>query len=292
MKIDMRFRRGDKGKPVAVFIHGLGMNADFWSDPSRAKILGGRYPLRLLLEGDSKMETSFQDFSRRGFGVITWSQARPAGHIAAAVRELGEILDELREETKGGVLLICHSRGGLVARKHLESNARAIRAVVTVSTPHGGTSIARWAAFLSPAASVIKRLLGNVDRRASDTALRKILEFLGSSGLKELLPESNFYKGLKDERVGGIKYVSIGGTNPDLLRALAVPLPELLSSVVPESIFPEEMRDGRGDGLVSAASSVLPYADEHLNFPLNHASIVFDKGVREHIAATAESICH
>jgi hypothetical protein len=48
------------------------------------------------------------------------------------------------------------------------------------------------------------------------------------------------------------------------------------------------MREGMGDGLVSAASSVLPDADEHLNAHVNHGSILFDKGVRRFVIRTVE----
>jgi pimeloyl-ACP methyl ester carboxylesterase len=290
MKLDIRFRKGDKDKPLAVFIHGLGMNADFWADPARARVLGGSYPLSALLGEDIEMRTSYQDLEGLGFGVLTWSQSRPAGPIAAAERELRQILLEHSAHAHEGVLFICHSRGGLVARKYLEAGADTTLAVITLSTPHGGTSLAKWAVFMSPLATAVTHLLKNFDRQEADTAFRKILRFLGSSGLKELLPGSDFYRRLRDERVGGAKYVSVGGTDPDLFRALALPLRQLLASVVPEKMFPEEMRDGRGDGLVSAASSVLPYADEHLNFPLNHASIIFDRGVRDFIVAIVQSI--
>ena len=291
MKLDIRFRKGDKGKPLIVFIHGLGMNAGFWADPARARVLGGRYPLSALLGKDIEMRTPYQDLEGLGFGVLTWTQSRPAGPIAVAVRELRQILKEHPECAREGVLFICHSRGGLVARKYLEAGADTTRAVITISTPHGGTSLAKWAVFMSPLATAATRFLKNFDTRETDTAFRKILRFLESSGLKELLPTSDFYKGLRDEKAKGVKYVSIGGTDPNLLKALALPLPQLLASVVPEKMFPEEMRDGRGDGLVSAASSVLSYAAEHRNFPSNHASIIFDKGVREYILATVKSIC-
>jgi pimeloyl-ACP methyl ester carboxylesterase len=288
VKIDIRFRRGDRDKPLAVFIHGLGMDADFWEDPARARVLGGRYPLRVLLGEDVEMRTSYHDLEKLGFGVLTWSQSRPAGPIAVAVRELGQILLEHSADAREGMLLICHSRGGLVARKYLETRPDRARAVITLATPHAGTSLAKWGVFLSPLASAVTRILKNFDRKEADTAFSKIMRFLGSSGLKELLPNSNFYKGLRDETVEGVKYVSIGGTDPNLLRDLTVPLPELLAMVVPEKIFPEEMRGGRGDGLVSAASSVLPYGDDHRNFPLNHASIVFDRKVRDIIMETVQ----
>ena len=292
MKLDIRFREGDKHKPLCVFIHGLGMDADFWTDPARAMVLGGRYPLSVLLGAETEMRTSFQDLMDLGFSVLTWSQSRPVGPIAAAKAELTSILSEYPEYGSNGLFLICHSRGGLVARKYLESFVDTARALITISTPHGGTTMAKWAVFMSPLASAVNRLLKNFDKREADTAFRKILRFLGSSGLRELLPGSDFYRTLKDQKVMGVNYISIGGTDPDLFRTLAVPLPELLAMVVPEKMFPEEMRDGHGDGLVSAASSVLPYADEHRDFPLNHGSIIFDKKVRDMIIETVQSVWH
>lgn len=290
MKLDIRFREGDKHKPLVVFIHGLGMDADFWTDPARARVLGGRYPLSVLLGKGVEMRTSYQDLKGLGFSVLTWSQSRPAGPISVAVGELGQILLKHPEQAHEGVFFICHSRGGLIARKYLEAGADTTRAVITLSTPHGGTSLAKWAVFMSPLAKAVTHFLKNFDRKEADTAFRKILRFLGSSGLKELLPGSDFYGRLKDEKVKGAKYISIGGTDPDLFRALALPLPQLLAGVVPEKMFPQEMRDGHGDGLVSASSSVLPHADKHLNFPLNHASIVFHGGVRDVIAEAVQSI--
>jgi pimeloyl-ACP methyl ester carboxylesterase len=289
MKLDIRFREGDKDKPLCVFIHGLGMGADFWADPARARVLGGRYPLIALLGKDVEMRTSYQDLEGLGFSVLTWSQVRPAGPISVAVGELRQILMKYSEQTRKGVLFICHSRGGLVARKYLEAGADTTRAVITLSTPHGGTSLAKWAVFMSPLAKAVTSLLKNFDKKEADTAFRKILRFLGSSGLKELLPGSDFFRRLRDEKANEVKYVSIGGTDPNLFRALALPLPQLLAGAVPATMFPKEMRDGLGDGLVSVASSVLPYADEHLNFPLNHASIIFHRGVRDFIIATVQS---
>src|SRR5512140_3115250 len=139
MKLDIRFREGDRHKPLAVFIHGLGMDADFWTDPARARVLGGRYPLSILVGKDVEMRTSYQDLEGLGFGVITWSESRPAGPIEAAERELGQILREYKEHAKEGLLFICHSRGGLVVRKYLEGGADTTRTVITLSSPHGGT---------------------------------------------------------------------------------------------------------------------------------------------------------
>ncbi len=57
-------------------------------------------------------------------------------------------------------------------------------------------------------------------------------------------------------------------------------VPAVLGQVFPDRFFPEEMKAGFGDGLVSLASSRLPGAQEHLEFPVNHAGILFDETVR------------
>jgi hypothetical protein len=88
---------------------------------------------------------------------------------------------------------------------------------------------------------------------------------------------------LSDTRLKGVGYISAGGTNPDLLRAVSVSLPGILSAVLPEIIIPEEMREGLGDGLVSASSSVLPDGDSHRNFHVNHGSVLCDPGVRKYV---------
>jgi pimeloyl-ACP methyl ester carboxylesterase len=290
VRTDIRFREGDGRNPLAVFIHGIGVNADFWTDPSRAKVLGGKYPLAILLPEATAVVTSYADLSRIGFSVLTWSQSRPAGPIESAVAELRAILTEYSRYARNGIVLVGHSRGGLVARKYLEDCGPAPRLVVTIATPHRGTSLARWAAFIAPFASALKQAIEIHRRNEADTALRRILGFLGSEGLREMLPRSAFYEGLKDVKKEGCRYLSIGGTDPDLLKTAAIPLPGLLMKVIPEKIFPEEMREGRGDGLVTAESSVLPYGDEHGNWHLNHASLLFDREVRGFVEVSAEHL--
>jgi pimeloyl-ACP methyl ester carboxylesterase len=287
--MEIFFHRGEGNRPLVVFIHGMGTDMKIWSAPSEALIMGGKYPLPALAEPGAEIATSLQDLKSLGYPLLSWTQSRPVGPIMVAVRELKELLGRYEEYTASGTILICHSRGGLVARKYLEAQDVPIRVVITLATPHHGTSMARWAAIISPLASAMSQLL-DATKKDIDSAFRRVLAFLGSTGLRELLPGSQFYSGLKDVKKEGVRYVSIGGTNPDLLRAVSVSLPQLISRVLPESVVPEEMREGMGDGLVSAASSVLPYADEHLNVHANHGSILFDKEVRRLIIKTVESV--
>jgi pimeloyl-ACP methyl ester carboxylesterase len=287
--MEVVFRRGKGKKPLVVFIHGMGMDMKAWTEPSGALILGGRYPLPVLAEPGAEIATSFQDLELLGYPLLSWSQSRPVGPIMVAVRELQELLCRYAEYAACGTVFICHSRGGLVARKYLEAPDAPVRGLITLATPHHGTSMARWAAVISPLASALSQLL---DARAKDidSVFRRVLGFLGSTGLRELLPDAQFYSELKDVKMEGARYLSIGGTNPDLFRAVSLSLPELIAKTIPQMMIPEEMREGKGDGLVSAASSVLPYADQHFNSHVNHGSILFDKETRRLIVRTVQLI--
>jgi pimeloyl-ACP methyl ester carboxylesterase len=287
--LETTFHKGEGSKPLLIFIHGMGMNMTAWSDPGKARILGGKYPLRALAGRGDEMETSFGDLKKLGFPVLSWTQSRPAGLIRIAVDELRYLMEEYRSRAGNGVILICHSRGGLVGRKYLEEYDRSVRGLVTLSTPHLGTTMAKWALSLLPVTSTLNRYIKGVAQQEADSAFKRVLSFLCSSGLRELLPDSEFFLGLHDRKQQGTRYISLGGTNPDLLKAISVSLPELISKMVPERIVPYEMREGYGDGLVSAASSELPYGDEHRNFPVNHAAVLFDKEVRNYAVDAVDS---
>lgn len=276
------FCEGSAGKPLAVFIHGMGMDVRVWSSPVDARVLGGKYSLSILLrKGDGDMRSLFMELTDRGFPVLAWSQLRPVGPIMSAVAELQALLASFKQHTGNGVVLIGHSRGGLIARKYLQQDSSLIRGLFTLATPHQGTTLAGWAAVLAPIASVASQALEKYKINSAKSAFQRILLFFTSAGLKELLPESRFYAGLKDIRHKNILYASAGGTDPDLFRVGNLPLSEVARRVLPGRSLPEELKKGHGDGMVSAASSVLPFAAEHRNFPVNHVEMLFDRGAHE-----------
>jgi hypothetical protein len=98
-----------------------------------------------------------------------------------------------------------------------------------------------------------------------------------------MLPESDFIGSLSSLPVQGVKTISIGGTDPSLIRINGKSFSEMVSGILPVSMLPEELLEGKGDGFVSAASSVWPGAGEHLNFHAHHARLIFDPGVRAFI---------
>jgi pimeloyl-ACP methyl ester carboxylesterase len=226
----------------------------------------------------------------KDYSVITWSQKRPAGPIDPAVKELDEIMITAHKLTKAGIILVGHSRGGLIGRKYLMRQDRSVKSFITISTPHKGSSVAKISKYISPLVSMILPLLPDGEKGTWSFSVKRIFEFLKSRALKELLPESGFFKSLKDGLLDGVYYASLGGTNPTLFSIYNFSFPDMFEKVMPENLYPEELKKGRGDGLVSAESSRIPWCHEHRNFELNHAEILFDENVRDMLGKIIERI--
>jgi pimeloyl-ACP methyl ester carboxylesterase len=296
MNLNIVFYRRSNDKPAVVFIHGLGMDSDIWANPSNSRILGGMFPLKSLLSerisGDQteSIQTLFNDLKFRDYSVITWSQRRPAGPIDSVVSELAEMVKIARQMTKTGIILIGHSRGGLAGRKYLLKEDMSIRGLITISTPHKGSNVAKIAKYFTPFVSMLNPFIPVGEKGTLSFAMKRVFEFLKSRTLKELLPESNFFKSMKDGPFDGVYYVSAGGTNPTLFSFYNLSIPDIFEKLIPENLYPEEIKKGKGDGLVSAESSKIPWCNEHYNFGLNHAEILFDEGVRGILVKTVDRI--
>lgn len=284
--------------PACVFVHGLGMDRTIWTSPGRSRILGGLFPLSVLLGGYPRLRTLYHDLRDMGFTVAAWSQCRPSGPIEAAIEELLQVTDYAGSFVSSGLVLVGHSRGGLVVRGAMAALSKApkappIRALVTLSAPHEGSTMARWPLLLSPLAPALARLLppsgakpGAKGKASLKEAMRRIIAFLESTGVKELLPGSDFLRELRNVRPPGRPYcLSAGGTDPSLFTVAGLlSFPDGLISLLPKRAVPEEIKPGKGDGLVSLKSSVLPFADEHLEFHVNHAAMLVDPAARQAVA--------
>lgn len=315
MNLDTVLHKGSPDKPAMIFIHGLGMDKDIWVNPSKSRILGGMFPLKVFLSkrhqrkdsisdrnssGDTikpltdkqtdTLQTLFDDLTFRNYTVITWSQERPASPIDSVVSELKEIIRIANKLTKNGIVLIGHSRGGLIGRKYLLRNDKSVRGLITISTPHKGSSVAKLARYLSPLVSVIDPLFHGGEKGTVSFAIKRILNFLKSRALKELLPDSHFFTSLKDGPIEWVYYISAGGTDPTLFSLYNFSFPDVFEKVIPKNLYPEEIKKGKGDGLVSAESSKIPWSNEHYNFSFNHAQILLDKGVRDKLVEAIERL--
>jgi pimeloyl-ACP methyl ester carboxylesterase len=338
MEIDVACRKGDSKKPVIILIHGLGMDRWIWEDPSRSRILGGSLPVSILLThqpskkdyGYSEkkplapfpgittgppprsLRTIFHDLRAEDYPVITWSQKRPVGPLETAAAELSEIVPVAKKLSQNGIILIGHSRGGLIARKYLLENGDMIKGLITISTPHSGSSIARLAEYISPLVSLISPFFkeSSYSWRLASVS-KRVIDFLSSTGVKELLPASGLFEDIPEQKPEGVFCMTIGGTSPSLfclyrwkwetakdnsrIRWILSPekffsIPDILEKIMPEAFIPGEIRQGLGDGLVTAESSQISWCDNHHAFPCNHAEILFNRRVRKAILSTVSGM--
>lgn len=297
MKLDIASHQGSINKPVIVYIHGLGMDKNIWINPSDSRILAGTFPLKILLNRRASQDKSeviatlYDDLKQRDYSLITWSQQRPAGPISSVVKELHEIMKAANELSQAGSILVGHSRGGLIARKYLSATKdTSVKCLLTIATPHKGSSIAGISRYIAPLVSLIDPFIPAGNRGSRSFAMKRTIEFLKSRALKELLPDSPFFHSLEDGPLAWVYYASVGGTNPTLFKIYDYSFPDMFEKVIPAQLYPEELKQGRGDGLVSAESSKLSWTNEHYVFPFNHAEILFDEGVRNRMIQVVERI--
>ena len=189
MNLDTVIHQGDNKYPAVIFIHGLGMDKNIWVNPTSSRILGGMFPLSVLLksqlspgEKSAGMKTLYDDLMERGYPVVTWSQKRPAGPIDSAVLELDEIVRIAVNLSKSGIILVGHSRGGLIARKYLMVNHQDMRGLITISTPHKGSSVARFSQYVAPLVSMITPVIPAGEKGTLAFSVKKITRVLKEQG--------------------------------------------------------------------------------------------------------------
>ncbi|MBI5663500.1 MAG: alpha/beta hydrolase [Nitrospirae bacterium] len=309
MDLDITIHRGGPGKPAVIFIHGLGMDKYFWTNPLETKIFAKNIPLKVFaatrprpasIKSGKKLtigsvpkniDTLWTVLRDKGFNLLCWSQRRPVGPIDAAVEELDEIMQMAGNIFRNKPLaIIGHSRGGLIARKFMEREVPGLKALITLSTPHRGSSLSRIGKRLAPLSAFLKGTLPGDTHGAVSRVLKNVADLLEANALKELMPGSDFFRDLKDAAVDGTNYLSFGGTKTGLLtlykwkkegdelypKPLLI-IPDSLIKVLPASIIPDELRPGKGDFMVTAESSVLPWPGRHYNLRANHISIAWNR---------------
>ena len=237
-KIDITFHEGEKSRPMAVFIHGLGMDKNIWTDPGKSRIMAGRFPLDVLLREKpvartsrekprtvykvtagttpKKFNTLFHQFKTMGFHVLAWSQKRPASNADKAVNELKAILHDYSGFTHNGVILTGHSRGGIVGRSYALQFPHNIRALISIASPFRGSSLARWADIISKTLVLINPFLKNTQKGTVKNNIKHVLDFINSTAVKELLPGSELLTSLDSLLPPHIKSICIAGTHPEL----------------------------------------------------------------------------
>lgn len=323
MKLDVTCHRGKPDKPVVIFIHGLGVDKNFWVDPSKTTVLGGSVPMNVFAAVSpgscrltdkrkkisigcipEKVDNLWTAVTDRGFNAMCWSQKRPVGPIHIAVEELEQMYKLAKKEfPHNPAAIIGHSRGGLIARKFMEKKPPDIKALITISTPHAGSSLSRLGQYLAPLSPLLEKILPEETHGTISKTIKRLHEMLEGNALKELLPGSDFIKSFRDSPSKKTVYMSFGGTRTKMItvykwkkqnnRICPKPLlavPDSLLKALPRSVIPGEITPGKGDFLVTAASSVMPLAQKHYNVPANHISITWHKKIIDKTIELLEKI--
>jgi pimeloyl-ACP methyl ester carboxylesterase len=269
---DLTAVAGQADAPIVVLIHGIGGNAQHWADPLgldpadtwlfdlAARPRGGRGIASSPPYQPGSVTPWTQVLRDAGFSTLTWSLARPDDLLHYSAAEAVAVLRALEERVfapleqaaaaAGGpappLVLLCHSRGGLVARAALKALGPAgvphLRQVVTLCTPHHGSYMPKLAAAYNATLSdavAFDALSDKVPeplRRLVDERLEPLLEDLANRvreallhsfgtlaqgpGFDELDPASPALVALADGEapLPGVRYASFGGTDPTFIH--------------------------------------------------------------------------
>jgi pimeloyl-ACP methyl ester carboxylesterase len=305
MKLSLKTHPGKPEMPVVLLIHGLGMNNYFWVDPQKCFVLGGLAPLTIFLtdaEGIPDNTISFGSLDpdtqglwnclkSEGFSLASWTQSQPLGPIQIAIDELKTALAKIRNKWPDKpVYLVGHSRGGLIARRHLlEEPAPDIEGLITIASPHSGTDMAKFSRYLKPAGVLLEKIIPGKSKVMLTKALTRLSVFLQSPAIEELTPDSEFISSIKKPLPKQLRKLSFGGTSPALFRIIVrlnadnyktIKFPDMLAAPILSDHLPRELTPGLGDALVSAKSARLP-GSKHYDFPDNHVRAAYDHKIHK-----------
>lgn len=338
--------RGNPGKPAFLLFHGLHQSAETWTKPSSTQYnfdyrhtpkdhdLGkhagpnaGVYKVEQSDILDVDRANWFDFLALQGYTVATWSQPGAAFDPAyksaqAAFEQFLADTTSLNPAAPPPIVLLAHSRGGLLIRKILKEYPQAkgrVRWVITLHTPHHGSQVAVAPGAIAEQTSELfnnVQLPPDVHHPLKQLALLLVtpLTRMVDEGSRELAPESAILKDLEtgEHPLEGASYYTFGGTQPTLFRmytwlftpmsavpqyknlqqyfdwqvkAAEVPLVSPILDKV-RAVVPE-IKAGYGDSLVTDQSARLPAAFNaiHQIDQLNHAEVLWNPDVQHRVVA-------
>jgi pimeloyl-ACP methyl ester carboxylesterase len=333
-------RRSDR--EVVVLLHGLGGNKADWSFPAWRSYHWDFDGVPADRESDNHLyppvnpwdllpEFSLSDLrdgvrcwtgvlTSLGHTVVSYSQDGPQQRVDVPLEQFEDrIVPFLRDEVLTGalagkrVVLLCHSRGGILARAYLRRNPDAsewISRVITLCSPHQGTLAPNAKQRLVDAATA----LGLFPFRPLVSAITRITGWLDeSAGAQQLLPDDPIFADLAlPAELPDIDFATFGGTSvrytrvyswhftpdsyvpnlgdfPDIrfdwtLLPVEIPVVSPAMECLPDPVVDDEQDEGEGDGLVADDRARLPDAP-HRSLPINHAEALWDEGLFAEVAA-------
>jgi hypothetical protein len=267
-------------------------------------------PLRLTKSPPKPMWTVLKEDK---LNLITWTQRMPLATYRYALEEL-EIMVKLGQAIFGSVpiVLLSHSRGGVVVRRFVQNQYKKwpdLKKVILLASPNHGTDVARLnkdeiaKAFDAELQAAFEKLedenkvaLGPDDKAGITAGLKdcfsELGQWLGGDGLRELAPGSPLIKELeaneKLEVESKIAYLNLAGESnvfTKLYLVVGKKYFELLNFLrsLPDGVLPEELQDGKGDGLTALIRAQLSWAAVQ-PFAVNHGTILIDRQVQKTVA--------
>jgi pimeloyl-ACP methyl ester carboxylesterase len=311
---------GDPDRPLVLLLHGtagtlLDMTAPASGPDNNYDFtapLGGRveigprvYPgigvWSCCSLDDKKSVRSWRDvLSQNAFRTAVYSQVDNVGLLARPTSELVAVVRALNQAFPGTPLvLLAHSRGGLLARNFLKTapkDAAQVRALITLHSPHTGSSLGNVATTVRGIIEGLRSVFGDI----VISALGWLLDLADSDAYKEMAVGSQFLTDLANGEgpLKGIDYFTFGGVSVRLTRIRTwlytadsavpmwrwppfdharfeaeVPGASPVADSLPDVI--EELTEGRGDLLTADSRTRLGWATHQTN-PINHAEALWD----------------
>jgi pimeloyl-ACP methyl ester carboxylesterase len=222
----------------------------FHSAPPIAKLPGIETKLFLSprMAGNSRGHDGSDDRSwwhaliHEGYTVFTYTQsgALMVPFSDGPVAEFKEFMRTLQEDVLSDpslrsrqVVLLGHSRGGLIARAllgdrevkadHTVGHFPRVTGLITLSSPHQGSQMAllddKIIGFLDTIQKVVPALPNDVGSHVINALKIKVDNYVGAHG-DEIEPGSPLFRSLvaQEPIKEGVRVVSVGGTSPRLLR--------------------------------------------------------------------------
>ncbi len=278
---------------------------------------------------DKKDVRSWRDVLRENdFATAAYSQVDPDGLLAAPIEQLVGVVQTLKlpqdgltipdgkdlpgaYKPYGRIVLLAHSRGGLLSRAFLKSfpaEATSITTLITLHSPHTGSSLGNLAVDVTGAIEDLRSVLGNV----VIDALGWLRDMANAPVYTELGVGSPFLTDLATDELPlkGIEYFTFGGVSVRLTRIkqwvytlesalpkwrwppydharveTEVPGASPVANSLPDVI--EELTEGRGDLLTADSRTRLRFADDtvatHQTNPINHAEALWDPILQQQV---------
>ena len=244
-----------------ILIHGFGVTEKVWFAPLEEKT---RFISFKTLLKDEKEVTPFAErCNNHYYNIASWTQ-----NVDSTIDEAAIGLKDLAESIESRkVVLIAHSRGGLVARRAIQKFNLSPKALVCLATPHFGSRFADI---------VMKhRKYVNIFFRSMNDFMIPIEEL---HTVSDIVRDINRPDNLELER--HVPHFDICGDTTAYFNICFFNVMKSMKMVFGDRLI-QEWREGCGDGFVSVESARSPLTPDENCFklPVNHANILIDSRV-------------